>query len=419
MDEIAVEEPSSRTGFDELGLSDAIVRSIALSGYEEPTQIQQEAIPLILKGRDVLGASHTGTGKTAAFALPILSLLNKPGSLRCLVLEPTRELAQQVEKAFLKYGCTQKLRMTLLHGGVGYGKQRQDLQRGVDIVVATPGRLLDQLSQKALTLRDVRFLVLDEGDRMLDMGFIPDVRRIIGHCPRKRQSMLFSATLGPEVEGIASWVVRDPVRISIGGGNALARSVQHAIYPVDDRQKFDLLLALLGKIDYRSVIIFCRTKSGADMISRWLSNTKHRTAILHSDRSQKERDQALQGFKSGAVEILVATDIVARGIDIMDVSHVINYDIPQNPGDYLHRIGRTGRMDREGDAFSLFTASDQDFLKSIERFIGQTLERKRIDDFSYNWSPILEEKTVQRKRRNRGYDRSPTLNLGRRRKRKT
>ena len=417
MNEIAVEERSSRAGFGELGLSDAIVRGVSLCGYEEPTQIQREAIPLILEGRDLLGASHTGSGKTAAFALPILSLLNRPGPLRCLVLEPTRELAQQVEKAFLKYGRTLRLRVTLLHGGVGYGKQRQDLQRGVDIVVATPGRLLDHLSQRALILRHIRFLVLDEGDRMLDMGFIPDVRRIIGKCPRQRQSMLFSATLGPEIEGIASWVVRDPARISIGGGKALACSVQHAIYPVDDRQKFDLLLALLEKIDYRSVIIFCRTKSGADMISRWLSNTKHRTAILHSDRSQKERDQALKGFKSGAVEILVATDIVARGIDIMDVSHVINYDIPQNPEDYVHRIGRTGRMNREGDAFTLFTASDQDFLKNIERFIGQTIERKRIDDFSYNWSPILEEKTVQRKRRNRGYDSSPTLNVGRLRRR--
>lgn len=417
MSEISTEKLSNTSGFDELGLSDAIVKGVSLCGYEEPSQIQKQAIPIIMKGRDLLGASHTGSGKTAAFALPILSLLHRPGPLRCLVLEPTRELAQQVEKAFLKYGRTLQLRVTLLHGGVGYGKQTQDLQRGVDVVVATPGRLLDHLSQKTLTLRDIRFLVLDEGDRMLDMGFIPDLRRIIGHCPQSRQSMLFSATLGPEMEGIANWVVKDPVRISIGGGNALARSVKHAIYPVDDRQKFDLLLALLEQIDYRSVIIFCRTKSGSDMIARWLSNTKHRAVILHSDRSQKERDQALEGFKSGAVEILVATDIVARGIDIKDVSHVINYDVPQNPEDYVHRIGRTGRMDREGDAFSLFTASDQDFLKNIERFIGQTIKREKIENFPYTWSPILEEKTVQRKRRNRGYDSSPTMNIGRRKRR--
>ena len=417
MSEISVEELSNTSGFGELGLSDAIVKGVSQCGYKEPTQIQKQAIPIIMNGRDLLGASHTGSGKTAAFALPILSLLDRPGPLRCLVLEPTRELAQQVEKAFLKYGRTLRLKVTLLHGGVGYGKQTQDLQRGVDIVVATPGRLLDHLSQKALTLQDIRFLVLDEGDRMLDMGFIPDLRRIIGHCPQNRQSMLFSATLGPEMERVANWVVSDPVRISIGGGKALARSVKHAIYPVDDRQKFDLLLALLEQIDYRSVIIFCRTKLGADMIARWLSNTKYRAVILHSDRSQKERDQALEGFKSGAVEILVATDIVARGIDIMDVSHVINYDIPQNPEDYVHRIGRTGRMDREGDAFSLFTASDQDFLKNIERFIGQTIKREKIENFPYNWSPILEERTAQRKRRNRGYDSSPTMNIGRRKRR--
>ena len=402
--------------FSSLGLSEAVLQAVADKGYEKPSTVQAQAIPLVLNGRDIIGASHTGTGKTAAFALPILSLLKRHGALRCLILEPTRELAQQVEKAFQAYGKGTDLLTTLLHGGVGYGKQIDNLKKGTDIVVATPGRLLDHLGRGTLSLDKISFLVLDEADRMLDMGFMPDVRRIIGRCSSKRrQSMLFSATLVPEIENLAAWVLRDPVRVDIGGGVSTAETVTHAIYPVDERQKFDLLVAILKKIDYSSVIIFCRTKNGADIIARWLENTDHKTATLHSDRSQKERDKAMEGFISGKVEILVATDIVSRGIDIKDVSHVINYDIPQHREDYVHRIGRTGRMDNEGDAVTLFTASDQDFLKKIEDFIGQKIERKKIEDFDYKWTPILEEQKPQPKRRNRGFSTATSMNRVRRR----
>jgi ATP-dependent RNA helicase RhlE len=386
---------------------------VAAKGYTEPTPIQRRAIPLVLGGRDLIAAAHTGTGKTAAFALPVLTLLRRRGPLRSLILEPTRELAQQVDAALAVYGKGSPLRVALLYGGVGYGRQREALKGGVDIVVATPGRLLDHLEQRTLSLDRLEILILDEADRMLDMGFIPQVRRIIRQCPRKRQSMLFSATLGPEIERVAGWVLRNPVRASVGSGKELAKKIKHAVYPVDDRQKFDLLLAILTRIDYRSVIIFCRTKVGAEMIGRWLEAVEHRAVILHSDRSQKERERALQGFKSGKDEILVATDIVSRGIDIADVSHVINYDIPQHAEDYVHRLGRTGRMSKEGDAVTLYTASDREFLQSIENFVGQPIERRKLEGFDYNWSPVLEEKKPLRKRRNRGFSSAPVMNLRR------
>jgi ATP-dependent RNA helicase RhlE len=301
----------------------------------------------------------------------------------------------------------------LLYGGVGYGKQRETLGGGVDIVAATPGRLLDHLEQGTLSLKQLEFLILDEADRMLDMGFIPQIRRIIRRCPRKRQSMLFSATLGPEIERVSGWLLNNPIRASVGSGKELAKKIKHAVYPVDDRQKFDLLLAILKEIDYRSVIIFCRTKMGAEMIGRWLEAVEHQAVILHSDRSQKEREQALEGFKSGKVEILVATDIVSRGIDIADVSHVINYDMPQHAEDYVHRLGRTGRMSKEGDAVTLYTASDREFLQSIENFVNQPIERRKLEGFDYNWSPVLEEKVPLQKRRNRGFSNTPVLKIRR------
>ena len=410
------DESQKQLSFQNLNLSEAVLRGVEAQGYQEPTPIQARAIPLVLNGKDIIGAAQTGTGKTAAFALPVLTRLRKHGRLRCLVLEPTRELAQQVEKAFHAYGKALNLRVTLLHGGVGYGKQRKELKEGVDIVVATPGRLLDHLGQRTLSLGQIEILILDEADRMLDMGFIPDVRRIIRECPRKRQSMLFSATLVPEIETMAGWVLRNPVRVAIGSGTDLAAKISHAVFPVDDRQKFDLLLAILKKDEFKSMIIFCRTKIGAEMIGRWLSAASHNSVILHSDRSQKERDSALTGFKDGKVDILVATDIVSRGIDIADVSHVINYDIPQHPEDYVHRLGRTGRMSKEGDAVTLFTASDRDFLRGIENFVGQPIERKRVEGFDYNWSPVLEDKKPQPKRRNKGFSNAAELNLKRRRR---
>ena len=418
MSEDTTETAVVQGGFEDLGLCEPVLRAVESSGYRAPTPVQRQAIPLILAKRDVIGASQTGTGKTAAFALPILTLLKKHGALRCLVLEPTRELAQQVEKSFNTYGKYLDMRVTLLHGGVGYGPQRAGLKAGTDIVVATPGRLLDHLGQGTLALDKIEILILDEADRMLDMGFMPDVRRIIRSCAKMRQNMLFSATIGPEIHRVADWLLQDPTEIMIGGGKALAETISHAIYPVDDRQKFDLLLAILKEIEYKSVIIFSRTKVGADIIARWLQAADHSAVILHSDRSQKERESALLGFRSGEVEILVATDIVARGIDIAGVSHVINYDIPENPEDYVHRIGRTGRMENLGDAVTLYTASDQTFLQGIENLIGRKIDRKTLDSFDYNWSPVLEEqRKPQVKRRNHGFHTSTALNRGRRRRR--
>jgi ATP-dependent RNA helicase RhlE len=392
--------------FEQLGLHPDILRSLTEKGYEKPTPIQAEAIPLLLEGRDLIGGSQTGTGKTAAFALPVLSMLEgNSKEPRVLILEPTRELAQQVIQQIEIYGKYLGIRSVLLHGGVGYGKQREALHTGIDIVVATPGRLLDHIGQKTLSLKKIEILILDEADRMLDMGFLPDVNRIIKLCPRKRQSLLFSATIPPEIDRLSRTMLKDPVQIKIGGGRQPAETIQHAIYPVDDRQKFDLLVALLEKLEYHSVLIFTRTKVGADTIARWLNETNHGpVGVLHSDRKQKERDASMADFKSGKIEIMVATDIVARGIDISGVSHVVNYDIPLHPEDYVHRIGRTGRAERNGDAVTLLTAGEMQYLRAIERFIGKEITQQKLESFNYNWSPLFETLgKPKKKKRNRGY----------------
>jgi superfamily II DNA/RNA helicase len=401
-----MEGEQSLPTFAELGLHPDVLRALEDKGYTAPTPIQAEAIPQLLAGRDLIGGSQTGTGKTAAFALPLLSRLegNQPNP-RVLILEPTRELAQQVIEQIELYGKYRSLRSVLLHGGVGYGKQREALKTGVDIVVATPGRLLDHMGQKLISLKDIEVLILDEADRMLDMGFLPDVHRIVKACAKKRQSLLFSATIPPEIERLSRSMLQDPVQIKIGGGRSPAETIDHAIYPVDDRQKFDLLVALLEELNYHSVLIFSRTKVGADTIARWLNETAHGpVGILHSDRSQKERDACMADFKSGKIEILVATDIVARGIDISGVSHVVNYDIPLHAEDYVHRIGRTGRASRKGDAVTLLTAGEIDFLRAIERFIGREIPQKKLESFNYNWSPLFEKLgKPKKKKRNRDY----------------
>ena len=336
-----------------------MLEGVKAMGYVEPTPIQLRAIPLILAGQDVIGSAQTGTGKTAAFALPILSQLGTHGPhTRMLVLEPTRELAAQVETAIHDFARFTDLRTVVMFGGVGYGKQMDALKNGVDIIVATPGRLLDHLQQGTCRLDRVEFVVLDEADRMLDMGFLPDVRRILDRCPRDRHTSLFSATVPPEIETLIQWAMNKPETIEIGARRSPKDSVKHVIYPVSDSQKTDLVLELLKRVNYESVIVFCRTKHGADRVAHLLKRNNHAVAVLHSNRTQREREQALRGFREGRFEVLVATDIAARGLDIADVSHVVNYDVPQHPEDYIHRIGRTGRMEATGDAFTMMVAED-------------------------------------------------------------
>ena len=401
--------------FKQLGLSDEVVRGVQAAGYVEPTPIQLRGIPVILAGKDLIGAAQTGTGKTAAFALPILTLLKTHGKCRCLVLEPTRELAAQVETAFHEYGRFTNMKTAVIFGGVGYGNQKQELQRGVDIVVATPGRLLDLLGQGSLHLRDVNLLVLDEVDRMLDMGFLPDVRKIVDRCPKQRQTLLFSATVPPEIGQLAAWVLHNPEKIEIGVSRSPAETVTHACYPVATSQKFQLLAALLQRTNFDSVLIFSRTKHGADKIATRLRAERHSVAALHSNRTQRERVEALDGFKSGKYEVMVATDIAARGLDVEGVTHVINYDVPQHPEDYVHRIGRTGRAQKVGDAFTLVTIEELEYLRAIERFIGQKIPSLKLENFDYVLTPLFEEKQISGDRRSvravrtmKGYSFSPS-----------
>jgi ATP-dependent RNA helicase RhlE len=379
--------------FSKLGLSNAALEGVRAMGYIEPTPIQLRAIPLMMEGRDVIGSAQTGTGKTAAFALPILTKLGEArGITRALVLEPTRELAAQVETSFRDLSRFMKLNIAVIYGGVGYGKQTDALRRGADIIVATPGRLLDHLGRGNCRLDKVALLVLDEADRMLDMGFLPDVKRILERCPRTRQTSLYSATIPPQIETLIQWAMRDPQTVEIGSRRSPAVTVKHVVYPVAEAQKSELLLALLDHVNYDSVIVFCRTKHGADRIGHRLKKSNHAVAILHSNRTQSEREQALNGFRNGRYEVLVATDIAARGLDIADVSHVINYDVPQHPEDYVHRIGRTGRAQATGDAFTIMAAEDRPHMASIERFIGQNIPRVKLEGFDYQFSTVLDDK---------------------------
>ena len=378
--------------FSKLGLSPAVLEGVRAAGYITPTPIQLRGIPLVLAGRDIIGSAQTGTGKTAAFALPILTKLDRhaPGP-RALILEPTRELAAQVETAIRDFARFTNLKVTVVYGGVGYGRQLDDLRAGTDVLAATPGRLLDHLERGTVRLDKVQFLVLDEADRMLDMGFLPDVRRIVERCPRQRHTSLFSATIPPQIETLIQWAMKNPETIEIGARRTPAETVKHVIYPVSDSQKSDLLLELLKRVDYNSVLIFCRTKHGADRVVGLLKRNNHAVAVLHSNRTQREREQALQGFRSGRFEVLVATDIAARGLDIADVSHVINYDVPQHPEDYIHRIGRTGRAEAHGDAFTIMTAEDGSHVFAIERFISQKIPRVKLENFNYKYTMLFEE----------------------------
>jgi ATP-dependent RNA helicase RhlE len=370
--------------FEQFNLDSRLMQGIKYAGYETATPIQEAAIPAALRGRDIIGTAQTGTGKTAAFVLPILSkLIDGPRGLpRALIVTPTRELAEQIYQVVRALSAGTRLRSATVYGGVGASRQIKALKDGVEILVATPGRLLDLMQQRHANLNRVEILVLDEGDRMFDMGFLPDIRRIIKAVPVQRQTMLFSATFPLEVEQLAAQSLRDPQRISLGLSRP-AHTVTHALYPVPAHLKSALLLKLLKQTATDSVLVFTRTKHRAEKLARQIAHAGFRVTSLHSNRTQGQREQALSGFKSGHFPIMVATDIAARGLDVESISHVINFDMPDTADAYIHRIGRTGRAQRTGDAFTLVTPEDNDMIRALERIMGKPLTRLTLDDFDY------------------------------------
>src|SRR3954470_16234493 len=385
--------------FRPLNLSPQILRAVQDAGYTEPTPIQVAAIPPILAGEDLIGIAQTGTGKTAAFVLPILTKLsgsNQGGDrrgTRALVVAPTRELVVPIEENVRAYAKHLPLRMATVFGGVSERPQLEALRSGVELVVATPGRLIDLMGQRAANFSGVEFLVLDEADRMLDMGFLPPIRRIVKALPQKRQTLMFSASLSREIEKLTHEFQKSPKVIEIGRRANPADTVTQFVYEVSPHLKQALLLHLLADAQFDTVLVFTRTKRGADRIARKLESGGIKTGTIHSNRSQNQRLRALKDFKSGAVRVLVATDVAARGIDVDGISHVVNYDFPMHSEDYVHRIGRTGRALAIGDAISFITPEDHGPLRSLERFIGRGIVRKRAEGFDYNASsPPHEER---------------------------
>ena len=376
-------------GFTKLGLSDRLMQGVRAAGYTVPTPIQALAIQPALAGKDIIGCAQTGTGKTAAFVLPLLQRLSQQEGVgvrerqpRALVLTPTRELAQQVQNAVATYGRFLSLRSVSIYGGVSMDKQLTLLRRGADIVVATPGRLLDHMQRRSIDLSRIQTLVLDEADRMLDMGFIRDVRKIIDAIPGERQTLLFSATLSREINALAALVLRDPQIVEVGERrNPVETIVQH-FYSASQDAKMDLLFYALDREEMQSVLIFSRTKHGADKICKRLERKQITSVAIHSNRTQAQRERALEGFKQGTYRVLVATDIAARGIDVTGISHVINYDIPHYAEDYIHRIGRTGRAGANGDAITFVGREDQLHLKRIEQFVGKKFPVQKYPGFT-------------------------------------
>ncbi|MGH9321719.1 MAG: DEAD/DEAH box helicase [Vicinamibacteria bacterium] len=373
--------------FDNLGLSAELLRAVSDQGYRVPTPVQRLAIPAILGGRDILARAQTGTGKTAGFALPLLQRLSGPApnrarrSVRTLILTPTRELAVQVRESVRTYGRYLPLKSTVVFGGVGFRPQAEALRSGVEILVATPGRLLDHIDQRTVDLSKVEILVLDEADRMLDMGFIHDIRKILAVLPEKRQNLLFSATLSMEIQELAKVFLNSPERIEVSDGARAAEGISQVVHPVDRGRKSALLSFLVGSGDWSQVLVFTRTKRGADRLTRELREDGIRAAAIHSDKSQGARIKALTDFKRGAFRVLVATDIAARGLDIAELSHVVNFDLPYVPSDYVHRIGRTGRAGNKGDAISLVSEDESASLKDIERLLKRAIPRVVIKGF--------------------------------------
>ena len=374
--------------FKTFGLSDPLVQGILAAGYTAPTEVQSQAIPAAIAGKDIIGCAQTGTGKTAVFVLPILNRLShehpsKRRVIRSLILTPTRELALQIEKFILRYGRFLHLRTLTVYGGVNIKGQLTALRNGVDIVVATPGRLLDHMQRRSINLRHVEVLVLDEADRMFDMGFIRDVQKIIAAVPTNRQTMLFSATVTPEISTLAAGVQKSPIMIQIGRPRNPIETITQYIYLVEREQKISLLLHLLRGTHLSSVLLFSRTKHGADKINRHLEQAGIVSVAIHSGRNQSQRERAMDGFKGGKYRVMVATDIAARGIDVTGISHVINFDVPVNPEDYIHRIGRTGRAEATGDAFTFVSRDEQKYLRQIERFIGREFTPVECPGYTY------------------------------------
>jgi ATP-dependent RNA helicase RhlE len=382
--EVAQDAGIESTTFEQLGLSEELMKAVRDAGYTTPTPIQAQAIPLVLKGRDVMGLAQTGTGKTAAFTLPIVDrLLGGPQRTRVLVLTPTRELCVQVEESVKKYALHAPISVVSVYGGVPLDPQEKKLRAGVDIVVATPGRLIDHLERQNVVFDDLEVLVLDEADRMLDMGFAPQINRIVADVPSYRQTLLFSATMPPEVEALARKYLRKPVVVQVGRRSSAASTVTHAVYPVPRDRKSELLARLLRADKLDSVLVFTRTKHGADRVVRHLEREQIEATSMHADKTQPQRTRALEDFKSGKVRVLVATDIAQRGLDISGITHVVNYDVPQQAEDYVHRIGRTGRAAKEGDAFTFMAPDEIAMVRQIERVIGQPIPRISVPGFDF------------------------------------
>lgn len=370
--------------FNSFDLNPAILSNVLSLGYVTPTPIQAQSIPYILQGKDVMGLAQTGTGKTAAFVLPILQrLLQGPrSSVRALIVAPTRELAQQIHDAIVELAKGTKIRSVTLFGGVNINPQISTLARGVEIVVACPGRLLDHVQQRTLDLSKVEVLVLDEADHMFDMGFLPDIRRILRFLPKQRQTLLFSATMPDAIHDLAHDVLHNPVKVEVGR-SAPATSVNQILFPVKQHLKTELLIHILKKTPKESVLVFTRTKHSAKKVALKLENAGFTATSLQGNLSQNKRQAAMSGFRDGSLQILVATDIASRGIDVASISHVINYDIPSTVEAYIHRIGRTGRAAKEGEAFTLITQEDQSEVRAIERVLGRKIEQREFDDFNY------------------------------------
>jgi ATP-dependent RNA helicase RhlE len=382
--------------FNELNLIEPILNALQTEGYTQPTPIQEQSIPSILQGRDLLGCAQTGTGKTAAFAIPMLQLLSKPHTntkvhkaIKALILTPTRELAIQIEESFKAYGRNLPLKHLVIFGGVGQKAQTDALHRGVDILVATPGRLLDLMNQGFINLRDIEIFVLDEADRMLDMGFIHDVKKVIAKLPAKRQTLFFSATMPKEIQNLANTILTDPVKVEVTPVSSTAEKIQQQIFFVEKNDKRGLLLHILKDKTIETALVFARTKHGSDRIVKDLIKAGIRAEAIHGNKSQNARQRALTNFKAKTTRILVATDIAARGIDVDELAHVINYELPNIPETYVHRIGRTGRAGLSGTAYSFCDPEEKEFLDDIEKLIGLKIPISEDHPYAMSWQSLM------------------------------